>query len=75
MPAQISVTASWTATDGQTVVASHPVDDIGAVSSMLVRTRPASASVQFTGGLLYVPPIVVASNLTDQMQIYRAPTP
>jgi hypothetical protein len=31
--------------------------------------------VQFTGGLLYVPPIVVASNLTDQMQIYRAPTP
>ncbi len=75
MPDQISVSVSWVANGAQTATLFRPVDDIGAVSSLIFRTRPASASVEFTGGSLNLPPIVVASSISFQQQVYRAPTP
>lgn len=75
MPNQVWVSASWIASGPQTVTESHPVDDIGGVSSELVRIRPADASVEFAGGAFRIPSILVASYLTFQEQIYRAPAP
>jgi len=75
MPSQISVSVSWVAIGSQTATLFRPVDDIGAVSSLIFRTRPASAAVEFTGGSLDVPPIMVGSSVSFQQQVYRAPTP
>lgn len=74
MPLQISVSARWVADGAQTVITTHPVDDVGAVSSLVNRARPASASIEFTGGSLDVPPIVVSSYISFQEQVYRAPS-
>ena len=73
-PATITVSAAWTATGPQVVTSSHPVDDIGGVSSMVARMRPAAGDFHFTGGSLTLPP-VVGSNIWYQQQVYRAPTP
>jgi hypothetical protein len=75
MPAQISVSATWVAIGVPTVTASLPTDDIGGVSSLIYRTRPATASIAFTGGSLDVPPILTGSLIRSQVQIYRPPKP
>jgi hypothetical protein len=49
MPSQISVSVSWVANGARAATLFRPVDDIGAVSSLIFRTRPATASVGFTG--------------------------
>jgi hypothetical protein len=74
MPLQISVSARWVADGAQTVITAQPVDDIGAVSSLINRARPASVSIEFTGGSLDVPPIAVSSSISFQEQVYRAPS-
>jgi hypothetical protein len=74
MPSQISVSISWVANGAQAATLFRPVDDIGAVSSLIFRTRPATASVD-TGGSLVLPPIVTGSSISFQQQVYRAPTP
>jgi len=75
MPSQISVSVSWVANGAQAATLFRPIDDIGAVSSLIFRTRPAAASVGFTGVSLDLPPIVVASSISFQQPVYRAPTP
>jgi hypothetical protein len=74
-PATITVSAAWTATGPQVVTPSHPVDDIGGVSSMVARMRPAAGDFHFTGGTLTLPPVVKGSSIWYQQQVYRAPTP
>ena len=74
-PSQVSLAGGWHAVGPQTVVASHPIDDIGAVSSMIVRTRPASLTWTLLGPGLDLPPIVLRTELSAQTQVYRAPTP
>ena len=75
MPSPIDISVEWVATGAMTVQASHPVDDIGGVSSMVVRSRPADVTVSVTGGSLPLPAILVGSEIRWQMQVYRAPTP
>jgi hypothetical protein len=75
MPSPIDISVDWIATGGLTVTPSHPVDDIGGVSSMVVRSRPADVTVSVTGGSLPLPAILVGSTIWWQMQVYRAPTP
>jgi len=74
-PATITVSAAWNATGPQAVTPSHPVDDIGGVSSMISRVRPAAGDFKFMGGTLTLPSIVKNSYISYQQQVYRAPTP
>lgn len=74
MPSPIDISVEWIATGAQTVTPSHPVDDIGGVSSMVVRSRPADVTVDVSGGSLPLPAILVGSTIHWQMQVYRAPT-
>jgi hypothetical protein len=74
MPAQITMSARWDAVGAQTVTTGHPVDDIGGVSTLVNRTRPATVSFEFTGGSLDFPSIETGVDITWQTQVYRAPS-
>jgi hypothetical protein len=73
LPSPIDISVEWVATGPATVTSSHPVDDIGGVSSMVVRSRPADVTVDVTGGHLPLPSILVGSTILWQMQVYRGP--
>jgi hypothetical protein len=73
MPEQISVSGSWTADGPETATMARATDDIGTEITLRIRQRSATAAIEFSGGSVSVPPILVQSVIASQVQTSVAP--
>jgi hypothetical protein len=73
MPSQISVSGTWVGAGAEDVSMIRETDDIGTEITLRIRQRPATVSIEFSGGTVVVPPILVQSVIASQVQTSVAP--